>query len=370
MTRSELLALITDRLADNTTGQISEADQREVTTEIVDSFTDADAAIVAIIDALAAVVDTKAGEDATTAALAGKRNTVDDVLLAEVTGFGETGRALAESENANEAWDALGEIDLPVELLADTVLGLNTSRQLLSYDGADIAAMIEGARTTDGGDTGTDVSGSITLPYSPTIGNVRRRATGNVTITGMSPAMTENSFALLFHFRQDATGGRTLTLGAGIAPSGVVPVDAAPNAETTFVVYQVGSQLRFAAEDGTSVAGVVSLADGGSGATNVPAVLTYGGTMTPDLADGLNWSITMGGNATLANPTNQSAGMAGAIAITQDATGSRTLAFGANWIFPGGAPDLSTAANAKDLLTYYVASSGVVFANLLKGAEA
>jgi hypothetical protein len=40
-----------------------------------------------------------------------------------------------------------------------------------------------------------------------------------------------------------------------------------------------------------------------------------------------NFSVTLGGNRTLANPSNQTAGQSGTIVMTQDGTGSRTLAF-------------------------------------------
>ena len=54
---------------------------------------------------------------------------------------------------------------------------------------------------------------------------------------------------------------------------------------------------------------------------------------------------------TLANPTNLSAGQHLFFRIKQDATGSRTLAFGSKYKFPGGAAVLSTAANALDVIS-------------------
>jgi hypothetical protein len=94
--------------------------------------------------------------------------------------------------------------------------------------------------------------------------------------------------------------------------------------------------------------------------------LTYGSTITPDFSLGNNFSVTLTGNATLANPTNLTAGQTGSIAITQDATGSRTLAYGTNWDFSGGtAPTLTTTANATDVLAYYVISSTSIAATLI-----
>jgi hypothetical protein len=83
--------------------------------------------------------------------------------------------------------------------------------------------------------------------------------------------------------------------------------------------------------------------------------LTDGATITPDFALANNFSVTLGGNRTLANPTNLTVGQSGVIKVTQDATGSRTLAYGTNWDFAGGtAPTLTTTANAVDILAYYV----------------
>jgi hypothetical protein len=94
--------------------------------------------------------------------------------------------------------------------------------------------------------------------------------------------------------------------------------------------------------------------------------LTDGATITPDFAAGNNFSVTLGGNRTLANPTNLTAGQSGVIVVTQDATGGRTLAFGGNWKFPGGtAPTLTTAASSVDVIAYYVESSSRITARLV-----
>ena len=94
--------------------------------------------------------------------------------------------------------------------------------------------------------------------------------------------------------------------------------------------------------------------------------LTDGATITPNFAAGNNFSVTLGGNRTLANPTNLTAGQAGTIVVTQDATGSRTLAFGSYWKFASGtAPSLTTTAAAVDVLAYYVESSTRITARLI-----
>lgn len=96
------------------------------------------------------------------------------------------------------------------------------------------------------------------------------------------------------------------------------------------------------------------------------SALTDGATITPDFSLGNNYSVTLGGNRTLANPTNLTAGQSGVIVITQDGTGSRTLAYGSYFKFPGGtAPTLTTTASAVDVLAYYVESSTRITARLV-----
>lgn len=94
--------------------------------------------------------------------------------------------------------------------------------------------------------------------------------------------------------------------------------------------------------------------------------LTDGATVTPDFSLGNNFTLTLGGNRTLANPTNLTAGQSGVILLLQDGTGSRTLSFGSVWKFAGGtAPTLTGTASAVDLLAYFVEGSSRVSATLL-----
>lgn len=100
-----------------------------------------------------------------------------------------------------------------------------------------------------------------------------------------------------------------------------------------------------------------------SGQRGEITALVDGATITPDLADSNNFSVTLGGNRTLANPSNIVAGQSGSFFITQDGTGSRTLAYGSYYDFAGGtAPTLSTAASAVDRIDYVVRTSTSIHA--------
>ena len=92
--------------------------------------------------------------------------------------------------------------------------------------------------------------------------------------------------------------------------------------------------------------------------------LTSGSTVTPDFADSNNFTLTLGTNVSLANPTNLVAGQSGSIFLVQDGTGNRTITFsGTYWDFAGGtAPTLSTAASAVDRLDYIVRSTTSIHA--------
>ena len=83
--------------------------------------------------------------------------------------------------------------------------------------------------------------------------------------------------------------------------------------------------------------------------------LTDGATIAVDFNSSNNYSVTLAGNRTLGQPTNQVVGQSGSIFITQDGTGSRTLAYHADWKWAGGsanAPTLSTAAGSVDRIDY------------------
>ena len=121
-----------------------------------------------------------------------------------------------------------------------------------------------------------------------------------------------------------------------------------------------------AATAGTDYAGISNVQTFTAGQRGEVTVLTSGSTVNTNLADSNNFSLTLATNATLANPTNIVAGQSGVITITQDATGSRTLAYGSNWKFANAtAPTLTTTADAVDVLVYYVESSSRITASLI-----
>lgn len=174
----------------------------------------------------------------------------------------------------------------------------------------------------------------------------------------------------------------TVTPGTGVATAAAAAVNAT-GGFITYTTYKpasgksltVSNSLTLAGTDGTvftfpaandTVAALGTVQSFTKAQRGTISALTDGATITPDFSAANNYSVTLGGNRTLANPTNLTAGQSGVIVITQDATGSRTLAYGSNWKFPSGtAPTLTTTASAVDVLAYFVESSTRISARLM-----
>lgn len=98
--------------------------------------------------------------------------------------------------------------------------------------------------------------------------------------------------------------------------------------------------------------------------------LTDAATISVDMSTFLNATVTLAGNRTLGSPTNEKVGQSGVIYIVQDATGSRTLAYGSDWKFAGGTvPTLTTTASAVDALFYTVRATNFIYASLVKDVK-
>jgi len=119
----------------------------------------------------------------------------------------------------------------------------------------------------------------------------------------------------------------------------------------------------YTGSDVTSLGELSSTDSIDQGIAGAITALTDAATITPDLNASNNFSVSLGGNRTLANPSNITAGQSGSIFVTQDGTGSRTLAYGSYFKFAAGtAPTLSTAASSVDRIDYVVASATKIHA--------
>lgn len=185
-------------------------------------------------------------------------------------------------------------------------------------------------------------------------GTISAALTGNAS-TATALATARNIQGVAFDGTANITvvtaGSGISVTGTAVANTGVLSVNSNTGAITNVAVTNAAQSFS-AAQRGSVVA------------------LTDGATITPDFAAGNNFSVTLGGNRTLANPSNLTAGQSGTIVITQDGTGSRTLAYGSNWKFPGGtAPTLTTTASAVDVIAYYVESATRITARLISDVK-
>ncbi len=83
--------------------------------------------------------------------------------------------------------------------------------------------------------------------------------------------------------------------------------------------------------------------------------VAYAATITLDASTGNSFGTTITGATTLASPINPADGQQICWFLTQDATGGRTVGFGAAWLFPNGIPgtvDLTPSATTVLLAKY------------------
>ena len=187
--------------------------------------------------------------------------------------------------------------------------------------------------TTSTGTTAVVLSTSPTL-VTPVLGVATATSVNKVALTAPATSAT-----LTIADGKTLTASNSLTLAGTDATTMTFPASTATVAGLGIV------QTFTAAQRGTIT------------------VLTDGATVTPDFDVTNNYSLTLGGNRTLANPTNLTAGQSGSIFLVQDGTGSRTLSFGSYYDFIGGtAPTLSTTASAVDRLDYVVRSATSIHA--------
>ena len=158
-----------------------------------------------------------------------------------------------------------------------------------------------------------------------------------------------------------SSGGVTLNVGAGTGidvTADAIAVDVSDfmsNGSNNRVVTATGTDGQNAEAnltfDGTTldVSGVLK-ADKGY----VPeATLTDGATINWDMSDESVAKVTLGGNRTLAAPTNGSTGQFCSINVIQDGTGGRTLTWNSVFEFADDtAPTLTSTASKGDLFVF------------------
>ena len=239
---------------------------------------------------------------------------------------------------------------------------------------------------------GTAATAALTNLASSVSGTlpVANGGTGAATLTGYvkgtgTTAMTANATIPL----ADVTGAAPLAsptfTGTPVAPTATAGTNTTQIATTEFVTGAVASATI---TDATTIAkGKIQLAGDLAGTADAPTVPglalkapiaspTFTGTVTAPIyastpqaltdaatiswnpANGLNASVTLGGNRTLSFSATPAVGSYGTLVVSQDATGGRTITLPttSNKVLGSTSTTtiaLSSAANAKDILNFY-----------------
>ena len=100
--------------------------------------------------------------------------------------------------------------------------------------------------------------------------------------------------------------------------------------------------------------------------TTETTAMTDAATMYPEFTSNNNFSVTLGGSRTIANPNTPVPGQTGLFYLQQDGTGSRVVSWGSSYRFSGNiAPTLSTSANTVDVIAYAVKNTTSIICQTL-----
>lgn len=251
-------------------------------------------------------------------------------------GFKFTGLGAGSSNGDSVRYEqltALSSVYQPLDAMLTAIAGLTSADdRMLDFTGADAVAVVT---------------------YATVLSNIGAQASDS-DLTALAGNSTNGIWART----GSGTGSaRTITAGAGISVSDGDGVSGNPTITADFATV---AEIR--ANTANQVVGTDEAWD------SVTAVaLTDAATIAVDFSAGINFSVTLGGNRTLGQPSNQKVGQSGFIRITQDGTGTRTLAYHADWKFAGGTdPTLSTPAATVDVLFYQVVAANSVLGALVK----
>ena len=263
---------------------------------------------------------------------------VQDIVGGMVTGNTETGITVTYQDGDGTLDFVVGTLNQDTTGNAATATALETARNIggVSFDGS-ANINLPGVNTSGNQNTSGNAATATKLATARTIAGVSFDGSANISLN--NNAITNGA-----GYITSADGGNAATLDS-IDSSQFLRSDANDSASG---ILTLTAGLSFGA-DARCAASVSSLSDGS--------------TITVDFTSGIHHSVTLGGNRTFGNPSNDGStvGQSGSIFITQDGTGSRTASFHSDYKFVGGtAPTLSTAANAVDRIDYVIKASGVI----------
>ena len=298
--------------------------------------------------------------------------------LLTATTFSGSGASLTSLNASNISSGTISAARVPTlnQNTTGSAATLTTARNIggVSFDGS-ASINLPGVNTSGNQDTsgtaaiattisvGDESSDTTCFPVFTTdaSGNLAPKTGSNLTFNSSNGTLTATTFA---------GSGASIT---GIPAANLTGTASAINGSNITNVNAnqldgIDSSQFLRSDANDSASGFIQLSTGiafnnTSRCTAAVTALSDGSTITVDFTAGIHHSVTLGGNRTFGNPSNDASavGQSGSIFITQDGTGSRTASFHSDYKFAGGtAPTLSTAANAVDRLDYIIKSSGVI----------
>jgi uncharacterized protein (TIGR02145 family) len=209
-----------------------------------------------------------------------------------------------------------------------------------------------------------DGTGSRTIDL-PTIATVTNKVLGSTSTSTVALSTTANSKDILNFYYDgtncywnigqgygDAASANSSTTNLASAVTGILPVANGGTGATTATAALTNlgaAPLASPTFTGTATAPIFA---------STPQALTDGTTIDWNPAQGLNASVTLGGNRTLSFTSTPTAGAYGTLVVTQDGIGNRTITLPTtpNKVLGSTSTTtiaLSSAASANDILNFY-----------------
>jgi len=223
------------------------------------------------------------------------------------------------------------------------------SKMFLGQDGGEAQLYYAGVEKLATKSTGVDVTGTITFDGGTTSADLNFGDNDKANF-GASNDLQIYHDGSNSYISEQGTGNLIIkgtqfqVTNAGATESYISSAD---GGATT--IYYGGNSKLATTSTGIDVTGQV-LADK---AYIAEATLTDGATINWDMSTQSVAKVTLGGNRTLAAPTNGSTGQFASLLVIQDGTGSRTLTWNAVYEFASDtAPTLTTTGGQGDLFVF------------------